>query len=40
MTYNLIKKSISEEKPFKVGVFAGLSKSKKIVPYGLAIMRE
>jgi hypothetical protein len=39
-TFNLIQEIKEEKQPWRVGVFVGISASKKIVPFGLVICNE
>jgi hypothetical protein len=39
-TFNLIQEVKEERQPYRVGVFVGISSSKKIVPFGLVICNE
>jgi hypothetical protein len=36
-TFNIIQEIKDREQPYRVGVFVGISASKKIVPFGLVI---
>lgn len=38
--FNLIQEVKDNKHPYRVGVFVGISSSKKIVPFGLVICNE
>lgn len=38
LTFNLIKELHSSEKSYKIGMFVGLSCSRRIVPFALTIL--